>query len=152
MFGVLKAKLSGGDATMPRQPTEAETSEILREVQAYLNLPVEELNKSLDDSIDEADSLGLPHRGISDKQFWQQYVTRLKQELLQQRVAASATAGLAVSKAIAMAHEVGIDLNDYRIPIAIAVALAVKSFWDQMSAGGDDQGEDGEVDGDTRGR
>ena len=134
---------------MPRLPTEEESAEILRTAQAYLGLPAEELAKALDDSIDEADALGLPHRGLSDKQFWQRYVARLKQELLQQKVAAGATAGFAVSKAITWAHEVGLDLNDYRIPIAIAVALAVKSFWDQAEADGAGTDNDDAADDDA---
>jgi hypothetical protein len=135
---------------MPRQPTEAETAQILGEVQTYLKLPTEELNRILDDSINEADSRGLPHLGIGGSGFWQDYIRRIKRELLQQRLAASATTGFATSQAIVWAHEVGLDLNDYRIPIAIVVALAVKSFWDQIDAGSGDTGQDGgTVDGGT---
>ena len=30
------------------------------------------------------------------------------------------------------AHSVGFDVTDYNLPIAIAVALAVKAFWPQQ--------------------
>lgn len=150
MFGVGNVGPDERNALMPRQPTAAETADLLQEVQTYLNMPADELTRILDDSIDEADSLGLPDRGIGDKDFWRDYTRRLKGELLKQRLAASATAGFAASQAIAWAHEVGLDLNDYRIPIAIVVALAVKSFWDQMDAGNDDTGKEGAVDGDAK--
>jgi hypothetical protein len=135
---------------MPRQPTAGETAEIVRVVQIYLNLPAEELNRILDDSIDEADSLSLPHRGIADRSFWQDYVARIRCELLRQRLAASATAGFAASQAVAWAHEVGLDLSDYQIPIAIVVALAVKSFWDQMEVCSDKALKDDTAERDTR--
>ncbi len=150
-FGIGNVALSRRNDAMPRQATAAETAEIVHEAEAYLDLPTEELLRMLDDAIDSADSLGLAHRGTGDKGFWRDYTRRLKQELLQQRLVASATAGFAASKAIVRAHEVGLDLNDYRIPIAITVALAVKSFWDQMDAASDEAGKDGMSDGDVEG-
>jgi hypothetical protein len=141
-----------GGAVMATPSAQAESAGILSEAQSYLDLSVEELYGLLDDAIDEADAAGLPHRGIADREFWHRYVGRLKQELARQGAVASATAGLASSQAVVWAHEAGLDLTDYKIPIAIVVALAVKAFWDQLGPSDDGKGADDAAGGEHQGQ
>jgi hypothetical protein len=126
---------------MPSRKTETET--VLATAQPYLDMSARDLERLLDEALDHVESGGgLPHRRFDDRSFWRGAVGRLKRELAKQDALATATTTTVATQAVIWAHDVGLDLADYNIPIAVVVALTVKSIWDQMSSA-DDGGADG---------
>ena len=61
--------------------------------------------------------------------------------MAKQNAAASATAGLAASEAVSRVSQLGLGIDEYRIPIAITVALVVKAIWEQLDEAQDDDVE-----------
>jgi hypothetical protein len=114
-------------------PRNAETELVLATSRPYLDLSAEELERLFEESLSSAQRRGLPHRGVSNQSSWRQAFERLKKEVARQEVAASATAGLAASRAVDWAHATGLDLTDYNVPIAILVAMVVKAVWAEMN-------------------
>lgn len=128
---------------MGASQNQAEVREITGLAEAYLDRSAEELEVLLEEAVDEAESKGPPHRGVGDREFWRGAAQRLRKEIAQQKLSASATAGTLAGMAIEWAHEVGLDMTDFKVPIAILVALVVKSLWEQMDGGGPEQGGKG---------
>ena len=121
---------------------------VLEAARPYLNMPTAELERLLDESLDEAESHGLPHRGIGDRSIWTKARARFRKEIATQEPLATATLVFAAGQAVDWAHSVGFDVTDYNLPIAIAVALAVKAFWPQQKPTGvRDADEDDQPDG-----
>jgi len=94
---------------------------------SYFDVPIEDLERLLEEELDEAELTGLPHRGVSDQSLWRQALDRLKEEIAEQEPTAAAAVVFAASQAVDWAHAIGLDLTDYEVPIAILVALAVKA-------------------------
>jgi hypothetical protein len=59
--------------------------------------------------------------------FTQNVLDRLAEQVRAQQVVVGGTAGVAVGQVLDWAQSEGLDLTLYRIPIAVAVALVVKS-------------------------
>lgn len=102
----------------------------------YLQLPGNQLFSMLCDTAADADRRALPHRGRV-KDFWQASLDRLVQKVAGQTDAASATVGVAASEVVTWAQDAGVDVAQYRVPLAILVALTVKSVWEQLGALGE---------------
>jgi hypothetical protein len=116
---------------------KAETEAVLAAAQPYLDLSARDLERLLDEALDRVESSGLPHRAFRDRSLWRGATGRLKKELAKQDALATATATAVAAQAVTWAHDVGIDITDYNIPIAVVVALTIKSIWDQMNSPGD---------------
>jgi hypothetical protein len=120
-----------------------ETEIVLATARPYFDLPIRNLELLFEDSLDEAEVGGLPHRGASDRSSWREGLDRLKQEIVKQEPSATATAVFAASQAVDWAHSIGLNVTDYNIPIAILVALAVKAALAQMKSDGDRRKDSG---------
>jgi hypothetical protein len=114
-----------------------ETEAILATAQPYLDMSADELERLFDEALDEAESTGLPVRGPTDRSFWRAALARLRNDIAGQDAAVSATAVLAASQTATWAHEIGLDLTAYNIPIAIFVAMPVKAILDQIKSDDD---------------
>lgn len=133
---------------MARLSREQEIDMVLAAARPYLDIPTAELERLLDESLGDAESQGLPHRGIGDRQIWVKARARFRMEIETQEPLATATLVFAAGQAVDWAHSVGFDVTDYNLPIAIVVALAVKAFWPQQkSADVRDPGDDDQPDG-----
>jgi hypothetical protein len=119
---------------------------VLAAARPYLGLPIGNLELLFEESLDEAELGGLPHRGTSDRSSWREGLDRLKKEIVKQEPAATATAVLAASQAVDWAHSIGLNVTDYNVPIAILVALAVKATLAQMKSDGARRKDGGDVD------
>lgn len=117
---------------MPESSEHNEIEIILATARPYFDLPIGDLELLFEGSLDEMELSGLPHRGTSDRSSWLDGLARLKQEIVKQEPAATATAVFAASQAVDWARSIGLNATDYNIPIAILVALAIKAAWAQM--------------------
>jgi len=113
---------------------QAETDAVLAAAQPYLDMSTRELERLFDEALDETESSGLPVRGTTDRSFWRAALARLRKEIAGQDAAVSATAVLAASQTVTWAHEIGLDLTSYNIPIAIFVAMLVKAVLGQINS------------------
>jgi hypothetical protein len=129
----------------PSRNTEIEI--VLATARPYLDLPIGNLELLFEGSLDEMELSSLPHRGASDRSSWLKGLDRLKQEIVKQEPAATATAVFAASQAVDWARSIGLNATEYNIPIAILVALAIKAAWAQMRSDRARR-EDGEDDDD----
>jgi hypothetical protein len=112
------------------RPNEIEI--VLATARPYLDLPIGDLELLFEGSLDEMELSGLPHRGTSDRSSWLDGLARLKQEIVKQEPAATATAVFAASQAVDWARSIGLNATENNSPIAILVALAIKAAGAQM--------------------
>jgi len=133
---------------MARLSREQEIAMVLEAARPYLSVPTAELERLLDESLDDTESHGLPHRGTGDRSIWVKARAKFRKEIATQEPLATATLVFAAGQAVDWAHSVGFDVTDYNLPIAIVVALAVKAFWpEQKSTDVRDSGDDDQPDG-----
>jgi len=116
--------------TYAKKVTDAQV--LAQEAQGYLDVPIPELRRRFEDAIAGLEADGTPHRGV-DREFWRGTRERLVSKVAAQGDVAVATAGVAAAEVAAWADDVGLDLAEYRIPLAIMTALVVRSVWDQLS-------------------
>jgi hypothetical protein len=128
---------------------EAEIQNVVVESRPYLDQSVDNLELLFDEALDATGRRSLPHRGIADRSTWREGLDLLKKAIAEQEPAATATAVFAAGQAVDWAHSISLNLTDYNIPIAILVALAVKTAWGQLKSGGDATGS-GDTDGQLR--
>lgn len=103
---------------------------LAQEAQGYVDVPIPELRRRFEDAIAGLEADGTRHRGI-DREFWRGARERLVSKVAAQGDVAVATAGVVAAEVAAWADDVGLDLAEYRIPLAIMTALVVRSVWDQ---------------------
>jgi len=123
---------------------QAETEAVLATAQRYLDMPADELERLFDEALDETESSGLPVRGPTDRSFWRAALARLRNDIAGQDAAVSATAVLAASQTVTWAHEIGLDMTAYNIPMAIFVAMLVKAVLGQIKSSDGSTPEDDE--------
>jgi hypothetical protein len=127
---------------VPTSSREAEIQNVVAESRPYLDQSVDNLELLFDEALDATGRSSLPHRGIADRSSWRAGLDLMKKAIAEQEPAATATAVFAAGQAVDWAHSIGLNLTDYNIPIAILVALAVKTTWTQLKSGGDATGSD----------
>ena len=115
-------------------------SSVAVEAGQWLPRPLEELEYRFRLALAEAivDDR-VPHRG--DDSFWLDVRRRLKLQVLKHSTGVSVTVGMVARDVMEWAESAGLDLEHYRSPLSILVALVTKAVLDELESRSNDGGE-----------
>ena len=68
-----------------------------------------------------------PIHGDSD--FWKGFKSKMITEIIKNSDVVGATLGVITSQVLSEIQKLGVDLSDFKIPIAILVAIIARSVW-----------------------
>jgi hypothetical protein len=120
--------------------TDKVVSTVAVEAEQWLPRPVEELEYRFKLALAEAvvDDR-VPHRG--DDSFWLDVRSRLKRQILKHSTGAAVTVGMVARDVMEWADSAGLDLEHYRSPLSILVAMVTKAVLDELESRSSDGGD-----------
>jgi hypothetical protein len=119
--------------------TDELVSSVAAEAEQWLPRPMEELEYRF--------KLGLagavvgdrvPHRG--DDSFWLDVVLRLKLQVLKHSTFVAVTVGTVARDVMEWAQSAGVDLEHYKSPLSILVAMVTKAVLEELESRSDEGG------------